>query len=175
MSLKQNIIFLTGIIISQFAGATPPVEVIGSCKNSQAVNSSVTMTKLTSPAGLGDDETDCLDHYESTVGGFNYGAIMCNDESYIIVKGTRIKLNTAVNHSINPSIKPGADIAAVSDWRKVEFNSISYLCVSVPLSMSGDGADVSQYYIVENAYNSSTPIVYYYFLNKDLMPLTSTD
>lgn len=175
MSLKQTSILVTGFtIMAQLTNATPPVAVLASCKNAQAANPAVNFTKLTPPAGLGDDERDCLDHYESVVDGFNYGAITCYDEAYIIVKGTRIKLSKAINHSINPSIKPGADIAVTSDWSKIQFNNKSYLCIDVPLSMSGDGANTSQYYIVENAFNSSVPVIYYYFLNKDIMPLTST-
>lgn len=49
------------------------------------------------------------------------------------------------------------------------------ICIDAPLSSSGDGANVHQYYIVENAYNSNTPIINYYFFNRDIMPMTSTN
>jgi hypothetical protein len=175
MSVRKNLIFILGFFSAQFAFADLPAEVIGSCKNAKAVNSSVTMTKLAPPQGLGDDETGCLNHFESTVNSFNYGSIICNNENYLILKSTRINLNTAQNHSVNPSVTPGADIAPGSSWAKIAFNNNEYLCIDTALSPSGNGDNVSQYYIVENAYNSSTPIIHYYFFNRDIMPMTSTN
>lgn len=175
MSLKQMITIITGIISSQFAVAIPPVEVIDSCKNLTAANSLVTMTKLIPPDGLGDDEPDCIDHYESKINNLHYGYITCNNQTSLIINGSRINLNKSVSHSINPSIKPEGDISLFSNWWKIEFNKIDYLCLDVPLSTSGDGANIYQYYIVENAYKSGTPTVHYYFFNKDVMPLTSME
>lgn len=57
MSLNQLHIILFGMLISQFVLADVPVEVIGSCKNSRAVNASVTYTKIIPPAGV-DDSPD---------------------------------------------------------------------------------------------------------------------
>ena len=172
--IRLSLLFL-GILVAQTAISEVPVEVIGSCKNAKAANSSVTVSELISPEGLGDNERDCLNHFESTKGTFNFGSIICNDENYLILKSSRINLNTAQNHSVNPSYTPGADIAPTSDWLKIVFNNHEYLCISVPLSPSGDGANVSQYYIVENAFNSSKPILHYYFFNRDIMPMTSTN
>ncbi|KTD76554.1 hypothetical protein [Legionella waltersii] len=175
MSIIRGILLFLGMSIAQTAVSEIPVEVIGSCKNAKAVNPSVTVSELISPAGLGDDETGCLNHFESTKGTFNFGSIICNDENYLILQSSRINLNTAQNHSVNPSYTPGADIAPTSDWLKIIFNNLEYLCISVPLSSSGDGASVSQYYIVENAFNSSKPILHYYFFNREIMPMTSTN
>lgn len=175
MSLIQIFTIIIGITITPCALATPPVEVFASCKNLAPVSSSITMTKLLAPGGLGDDEPKCIDHFESTLNNFNYGYITCNDETSLIIKGTRINLKTSVNHSINPSITPGGDIPVLSYWWKIEFNNISYLCIDTPLSPSGDGANVLQYYIVENAFNLAKPVVHFYFLNKDVMPVTSID
>lgn len=173
MSIKKTIVLFFGVLSANLAAADVPVEVIGSCKNAKAVNSAVTLTKLVAPEGLGDDETGCLNHAETTVGTFNFGSIICNGENYLILKSNRINLNTAQNHSVNPSIAPGADIAPGSDWSKITFNNNEYLCIDIALSPSGEGGDVSQYYIVENAYNTSTPILHFYFFNRDIMPLTS--
>lgn len=175
MSLIQIVTMITGIIFTPFALATPPVEVFSSCKDLAPVNSSVTMTKLFAPSGLDDEWPRCIDHFESTRNNFNYGYITCNDETYLIVKGSKINLKIAVNHSINPSITPGGDISVLSYWWKIEFNNISYLCIDTPLSSSGDGANVFQYYIVENAFNSDKPVIHFYFLNKEVMPVTSLD
>ena len=175
MSIIQVVLLVLGILVAQTATSEVPVEVIGSCKNAKAVNSTVILNELIAPAGLGDDEPDCLNHFESTKGTINFGAIICNDNNYLILKSSRINLNTAQNHSVNPSYSPGADIAPTSDWLKITYNDNEYLCISVPLSPSGDGANVSQYYIVENAFNSSKPILHYYFFNRDIMPIASTD
>jgi hypothetical protein len=175
MSLIQIVTIITGILTTPFVLATPPVEVFASCKNLAPVNSSIKMTKLFAPDGLGDDEPKCMDHFESTLNNLNYGYITCNDETSLIVKGSRINLKTSINHSINPSITPGGDISALSYWWKIEFNNIGYLCIDTPLSSSGDGANVFQYYIVENAFNSDKPIIHFYFLNKDIMPMASTN
>ena len=90
--------------------------------------------------------------------------------------GKRIKLNTADNLSINPSMKPNSPIPSTAEWFRIDYSSAAYLCIKFALSDSGDGADVFQYYIIENAFNSTQPIkLNYYFLNKNVMPLTSTD
>ena len=50
----------------------------------------------------------------------------------------------------------------------------TYLCILAPLSESGVGAALSQYYIIENAFNTNAvPSVYYYFFDKDIIPITS--
>lgn len=76
---------------------------------------------------------------------------------------------------MNPCLTPSADITPDSDWSKIIFNEIEFLCVSTPLSPSGEGANISQYYIVENAYNTLKPIIHYYFFNQVIMPISNTD
>jgi len=77
-------------------------------------------------------------------------------------------------YSANPSIKPGSPISAISRWSTIEFRNKLYVCINDPLSDSGQGAAYIQHYIVENAY-SGAPMVYYYFFDTEIMPLTSTD
>lgn len=173
MSLKSTIALL-GILISQITLADVPVEVIGSCKNVGAVNSSVTYTKMLSPLGM-DDSSSCNHHIEITEEAFNYGAIICNNENYLILQGTRINLSTAINHSVNPSYQPGAAISQQADWAKITFNNIDYLCIDYEISPSGKGGGISQYYIVENAFNTSAPIINYYLFDRDIIPTASVD
>lgn len=165
MSLKSNLLLL-GILLSQGSFADVPVEVIGSCKNREAVKSTVTFTKMFSPSAI-DDSPGCNHHLEITDGTLNYGAISCNNENYLIIKNTQINLNTAIDHSVNPAYAPGILISQQADWYRIVFNNIEYLCIDDEVSPSGKGADVSQYYIVENA---STPIINYYLFDKDVMP-----
>lgn len=97
----------------------------------------------------------------------------CSDENYLIIKDTRIKLNSARNHSVNPSYAPGEAISQQADWSKIVFNKVAYLSVDFEISPSGKGADVSQYYLVEDAFNTSTPKINYYFFNREIMPTTA--
>ncbi|HFF3339566.1 TPA: hypothetical protein ACJEN3_002146 [Legionella pneumophila] len=114
MSIKNLSLVILGTICSNLVFADLPPEIIGSCKQHKAVSTSVTFTNIAPPEGLGDDEPGCLNHAESTVNSFNYGSIICNDDNYLILKGSRINLNTAQNHSVNPSIVPGYDISPIS-------------------------------------------------------------
>lgn len=175
MSLKLYQSLFAGLLLfTQITLAAVPVEIIGSCKNQRAVNDSVIFTKLISPSGR-DDSPGCTDHFESTHGYLNFGAISCDDANYLILKSTRFKLSTAENHSINPAIAPGGNISPRAFWSKIVFNNVEYLCIEDELSPSGAGAEISQYYIVENAFNASEPILHYYFFNRDIMPMTSAN
>lgn len=173
MSLKLNVA-LIGVLFSQISSAVVPVEVIGSCKNGEAVKSSVTYTRMLSPTGE-DDALGCTRHIEITEGANNYGAISCSNDNYLILKGTRYNLNTANNYSVNPAYSPGGAISQQSEWVKIVFNNIEYLCIQDEVSPSGKGADVGQYYIVENAFNASTPVLNYYLFDQDVMPTAATN
>lgn len=174
MSLKKLMILIIAILISTSANSAPPVEVLHACKNVKVPNPTVILTKLKYPHGT-TEEAGCEDHFEKTINNLNYGSIICNDDPYIIINGKRIKLDTAENFSINPSIKPNSPIPNRAEWFKIDYSSVSYLCVKFALSDSGDGVDFFQYYIVENAFKSKQPIkLSYYFLNKDVIPLTSS-
>ncbi len=175
MSIKKFILFSLSLFVTQNAFSEVPVEVIASCKNGKSARPSVTLKNLTAPAGLGDDEPNCMNHFESNEDGVSIGSIICDDQNYLIINKERINLNTAINHSINPSVKPGADIDPTSEWYKIIFNEENYLCINVPLSSSGDGANISQYYIVENAFNQKKPILNYYFFNKEVSPISSNE
>lgn len=173
MSLKLYQSLFAGLLLfTQLTLAAVPVEIIGSCKNQHAVNASVIFTKIIPPGGR-DDSPGCTDHFESKRGALNLGAISCDDANYLILKSTRFKLNTAENHSINPAIAPGGNISSRAFWSKITLYHVEYLCIEDELSPSGAGAEISQYYIVENAFNSSKPILHYYFFNRDIMPMTS--
>lgn len=172
MSLKLPSYLIIGFFLGFNAFATPPVEVISSCKNGKADHPSVTFTKLEGPYAAA-EESGCDDHMETHEAGITYGGIFCGTTSYLIINSTRLDLDTAVNNSINPAIKPKHRIPFTANWSKIEFNSNAYLCLAMSLSDSGVGAGISQYYIVENAYNLNPPTVYFYFFDKDIMPVSS--
>ena len=76
--------------------------------------------------------------------------------------------------SINPEIKPGVEFTNRALWYKINQDNNNYLCIRAPLAEQGIGATFEQYYIVENAFDlNSTPEIYFYFLDKDVVPITS--
>ena len=86
----------------------------------------------------------------------------------------KIKLNSAINKSINPEIQPGYPFTYRGFWSKIDQDNRSFLCIEVPLSDSGVGGSIYQYYLVENAFDSkASPVLYYYFFEKDIIPITS--
>jgi hypothetical protein len=112
------------------------------------------------------------DHMEATHGGLTYGSVACADGGYIIINSSKLKLENAENYSINPAVGPGSMIEITSNsWAKITFDSIDYLCVTSSLGNSGKAASIYNYYIIENAYNSQTPIAYYYLFDKRIMPM----
>lgn len=76
MSLKKLAYLIILLSVSPLVNATPPVEVIGSCKNQKPVTSSLVMTQLASPNGFHEEEQGCTDHYELTTNNFTYGSIL---------------------------------------------------------------------------------------------------
>tara|TARA_Y100000588_G_C14200876_1_gene902435 strand:+ start:820 stop:1344 length:525 start_codon:yes stop_codon:yes gene_type:complete len=174
MSLKKLYLLISILFISQEALAEIPVEVIDSCKKHKPVNASVAFKEMIPPSGQ-DDILNCTDYMEYTNGSFKYGAITCDDKNYLVLNSEKINLKAAVNNSINPSISPGEAISPVASWSKIIFKNNSYLCIRFPLSPSGQGASVLQYYIIENAFNASKPILHYYFFDKKIMPMTAVD
>ena len=81
----------------------------------------------------------------------------------------------AINHSMNPEIKPGVEFTTSSLWYKINFENQDYLCIYAPLSEQGVGASHNQYYIIENAFDAKLePKLYYYFLDKNIVPITSS-
>lgn len=162
---------ISGILLGFNTFATPPVEVISSCKNSKAERPSVTYTELDGPIAAA-DEPGCDDHIETTEAGITFGGISCGNTSYLIINSTRLDLSKALNYSVNPAVKPKHRIPYTANWSKIDFNNNAYMCIEMALSDSGAGAGVSQYYVVENAFNSNPPIVYFYFFDKNIMPMT---
>lgn len=174
MSIERvNALFL-GIIITPIASALPP-EVIGSCKNNEASRPTVTMSSIPSPLGMQDSnvEPGCVDHFENTTNNFTYGFITCNNNVNLIIKKTRYDTGSAENLSVNPNTGPGGEISVTASWWKIKFNDVAYLCIDNPLSSSGQAGNVSQYYIVENAFNSGKPTLHYYFFDKEITPIDS--
>ena len=175
MSIKQHFFYgLLSTLLIQTCFAKPPFEVLRSCIDEEPNNSSITITDIDNGSYSALPEKDCEEQFEISYNRDVYGSVMCNDKRYLIIASKKISLETAVNISMNPEIKPGLLYPDDSSWLKIDFNHQSYLCINGPLSQSGTGSAVGQYYIVENAFKKiGMPKVYYYFFNKDIIPITS--
>lgn len=174
MFLKQIFYTLPYLFLLNISYADIPFETLRTCMELKPYNNSIKFTALEDNGLATVNETNCEDQYNRGFNGHVYGTVTCDDTLYLIVNDKKIKLNTAINKSINPEIKPGLPIFITSEWYKIDQDNQSYLCIQSALSESGSGSSLSQYYIVENAFAlNAPPIIYYYFFNKDIIPITS--
>lgn len=166
--------FLLCFIGIQTSFAEPPFEVLRSCMDLEKNTPAISMKNIDNGYYISSIEKNCEEHYEIKFDNQKYGSERCNEIAYLIINGGKIKLASAVNLSINPEIKPEILYPDTSAWYKIDFNNQSYLCITGAVSESGAGAAVNQYYLVENAFSdNTTPVIYYYFFNKNIIPITS--
>jgi hypothetical protein len=174
MFLNQVFYTLSCLFLLNLSYAEIPFETLRTCIDLKPHNNSIKLTPLEDKGVATVNETNCEDQYNREFDAHVYGTVTCDNTLYLIVNNKKIKLNTAINKSINPEIRPGFPIFITSEWYKIDDDNKSYLCIQSALSESGPGSSLSQYYIVENAFDlKASPIVYYYFFNKDITPITS--
>lgn len=165
---------LVGLLLLNHSYSQPPFEILRSCIDLKPQNSAITLTRLLDGTVSKVNETNCEDQFSLTYNGHLYGMVTCNDIFYLIINDKKIKASTAINMSVNPEIEPGYIFTNRAMWHKIDQNNESYLCIQAALTESGAGSAFSQYYIIENAFNSNVvPSVYYYFFEKNIMPITS--
>jgi hypothetical protein len=177
MSLKHISLIFIGLGIFHLGWSTPSVEIIQSCKNSKPANASITVTRLLHPDVRDDAEAGCEDKYALDFNNHIYGSVTCNNEPYVFFDSQKIKLNAAENLSINPSVKPDdLPLPITTDWWKIDKNDASFACILTSLSDSGVGAGRLKYYIIENAFSENgEKKIYFYFFDRDVMPLSLMD
>jgi hypothetical protein len=123
---------------------------------------------------LSKSENNCDESYEIQFKDQRVIYTSCNDKDYLVIAEKKLFLDTSINISVNSEIKPEVLYPHLSSWIKVDYNAQSYLCIAGSLSQSGSGANTPQYYIIENAFiENVAPIAYYYFFDKDIVPITS--
>ena len=173
MSLTQFITGLMSVFFIQTGLSQPPYEILKSCIDGKPLNSNITLSPLSGGGFTSTTEKDCDERYNINFENQKFSYISCNDKDYLIISGKKLLLDTSVNMSINPEIKPEILYPHLSSWMKLDYESQSYLCIAGPLSQSGSGANTPQYMIIENAFNKMDPVGYYYFFDKDIVPITS--
>jgi hypothetical protein len=152
----------------------PSFEILRSCIDLKPKNSSIRLTELVDGAVAKVNENNCENQFDQEVNGHLYGMVTCNDEFYLIINDQKIKADTAINRSINPEIKPGWIFTNRARWYRIDQGDQSYLCIQAAITESGIGAKDSQYYMIENAFEkNAVPVMYYYFFDKNLIPITS--
>ena len=174
MFVTRVLYLLIGSFFLGSVYADPPFEVLRSCIDIKPKNSSITLTEI-----LGGHPTkmmgaNCEDQYTKEFHGHFYGIVSCDNDFYLIINDQKIRADSAINRSINPEIKPGFAFTSHAMWHKITQGNQSYLCIQSGITGAGIGAGDSQYYIIENAFEkNAVPVVYYYFFDKNIIPITS--
>jgi len=154
--------------------AMPPFQVLRTCIDLSPYDTKSNISLLDG-SGLADQSlVGCKDQYDRIFNGHVYGTLTCDDKFYFIINDKKLDPELADNFSINPEIKPGVEFTTRASWYKIDYENIEYLCIRAPLAEQGIGGAYNQYYIVENAFaNKLTPELYFYFLDKNIAPITS--
>ena len=153
--------------------AEPPFQILRTCIEHEPYEKS-TITELDGQGYSKDSLEGCEDQFGRTMNGHVYGTVRCNDKFYLIIKDKKMDPELAVNKSVNLEINPGVEFTIRSSWYKIHFEQKEYLCISAPLAEQGVGAAHNQYYIIEDAFDAKVdPKIYYYFLDKNIAPITS--
>ena len=176
MSINQLIGGLVSLLLLPSSFAQPPFEVLRSCVDEKPYNNKVTIHIKDDGSYADNHEKNCEERFEVSFDNKMYGFVRCTDIPYLVVNDQKINLEKAENRSVNPEIKPGMLYPTDTSWSKIDFKNQSYLCLNGPISRSGTGSNIGQYYIIENAFEKNIiPIIYYYFFNKDIIPITSNN
>lgn len=156
------------------AFAIPPFQILRTCIDGKPYDDKITMLELDDASASDKPFGDCRDQYELKFNGHTYGTLTCNDKFYLIINDKKIDPELVRNMSINPEIKPGVEFTPRAIWYKIDNESKEYLCILAPLAEQGVGSAHNQYYIIENAFNIKlNPELYFYFLDKNIAPITS--
>jgi len=154
--------------------AAPPFQILQTCMNGEPYNNKIVINELDGE-GLAERSMDgCKDQYHRIFNGHAFGTLKCNQKFYLVINDKKINPELAENMSINPEIKPGTFFTPRALWYKIDIEEQSYLCIFAPIAEQGVGASYNQYYIIENAFNVDLkPKLYFYFLDKNITPITS--
>jgi hypothetical protein len=156
--------------------ASPPVPVLRTCVDNQIYNDKVSLSELDGDGFSEKSMEGCKDQYDREVNGHLYGTLSCKNKFYLLINDKKIDPSLANNMSINPEIKPGVEFTTRSLWYKINFGNKEYLCIFAPLSEQGVGSSHKQYYIIEHAFEAKeNPELYFYFFEKNIVPITSNN
>ena len=173
MQLNFFFVFIMVTIFSKLTFALPSFEILRTCMVNTPYNEEIKYIKLEGGGVPDQPMQGCENQYHRLIDGHAFGTLTCNEKFYFIINDKKNDPSLAENYSINPEINPGVEFTS-SSWYKIEFKNKLYLCIFSSLSQHGIGAAYNQYYIVENAFDKNlAPKLYYYFLDKNVVPIGS--
>lgn len=172
--VKKSMWILILFSLLKPAFAIPPFQILKTCIDRKPYDDKLTLIELDDASASDKPLDDCEDQYTIKFNGHTFGSSTCKNKFYLIINGKKINPALAENRSINPEIKPGVEFTPRAMWYKIDYENTEYLCILAPLAEQGIGSAHNQYYIIENAFNKpSNPALYFYFLDKNIAPITS--
>lgn len=170
--MKSSILRLFILIITNTAFATPPYETLKSCLDEKPLNEKIIMQEINDGYYSQHPPKNYEYQYDLSCDNNKLSAIMdSNGTRYLLINNKKYLLKEARDKSVNPDVKPGLLYVDLSSWYYIKQDDIDYICINGALSDTGVGASVGQYYIVEDAF-SANPVIYFYFLDKDIVSMT---
>ena len=174
MSIVKKMITISLLFISITSNANIPLEVLQSCIKLKPYNNNIQLSELDNDGYDNKKFDNCEDLYDRIINDHIYGTADCYNKFYFIIKDKKLDPAKARNYSINPEIKPGNYFSSRASWYQINLAKESYICIAAPLTESGIGDSAMQYYIIENAFDEKKdPVIYYYFFEKDIIPIDS--
>lgn len=161
-------------LIGATLNAQPPKKVVSSCHRKKAMDSTVQFKELfvLYDIKLDDVKSTCLNDKDRDLIGVKtqkrfFYQEHCGSKKYFLAGSRRVSLETSKVHSLSAEIEPYG-VNYHSDWSIITSQNIKYICMSSALGDNGWAAAVSQYYLIENAFNDDLPLksYFYFFDNK---------
>ena len=174
--LEKKLIF--GILYLLFLPnnySEPPKEVINSCHQDKAINSTIKLTELSGLYSYDKEKvSNCSDNPDLDIIGVeinnrSFYQGHCGDKIYFLTGNRKFDLKKSINHSLDISIEPNG-VLYISNWYLIQYGNKNYICMASALGPNGWAAAVGQYYVVENGFEENKPLrIYFIFLIKNLL------
>ena len=150
----------------------PSKEVIKSCHQAKSIGPAVKFTELSVIYNFGNKKiTSCLEDLDSEIIGVkiknhSFYQEHCGSQKYFLAGKRKVNLGLSINHSLSFEIAPYGVLNA-SHWSLISYNNKNYICISSAVGENGWAAAISQYYLIENAFDDNQPLTaYFYFFDK---------
>lgn len=157
---------LVSVLFSSSCFAIPAPEVIQSCRESKAIEG-VTKTNIDGFGFAYDYSDHCGTKYYSNVDGKEVAYLGCDDENFFIINGVKIPIAYSENLSQNPNFGPYSIMPNMSNWSKIVFDKVEYICIASSISDTGKGRSHEQYYLIENPFEGFSSSAYYLYFDKE--------
>ncbi len=173
-SSKENLMkyffALILVLLNTIVYSEPPYEVIDSCRRSEAVNTDVIFDDLGKATfSSSEKEKGCEVRYTIVVAGKEFITNQCQHSFYFMFGANKIKLEDALNQSLDANAAPGWLNPATARWSAIHYKKQTYLCVKGLVTEDKAISKYYQYYILDNSTNNEEPYLWYYFFDKNFI------